>query len=123
MNITEEMVNIANDLTADICQRIDLLKNLLSEYEEDNYLTNVVLGLMTPGHVQYDLDDEQFYYDFNSTAGFCSYLMERQKARENAKKVINAKYGTLGPSDAIYADTDSFKYPEPAESEAKNESI
>ena len=107
MNITEEMVNITNDLTADICHRIDLLKHLLSEYGEDNYLTNLALGLMTPGHIQYDLNDEQFYYDFYSTAGFCSYLMERQKARENA----------------IYTDTDSFKYPEPAESEAKNESI
>jgi hypothetical protein len=123
MNITEEMLNIANDLTADICQRIDLLKDILSEYEEDTYILNVVLDLMIPGHVKYDLDDEKFVYDFNSTSGFCSYLMERQKARENAKKVINAKYGMLGPSDAIYTDTDSFKYLEPAESEAKNESI
>ena len=118
MDITEEMVNIANDLTADICQRIDLLKDLLSEYEEDSYILNVVLGLMIPGHIKYDLDDERFGYEFNSASGFCSYLMERQKARENAKNAINAKYGTLGPSDIIYSDTDSFKYPEVSDNDS-----
>lgn len=108
MKITEEMLELASDLTVSICNRIDLLKDLLSEYEEDSYILNVVLGLMTLGHIKYDLDDERFGYEFNSTSGFCSYLMERQKARENAKNAINAKYGTLGPSDIIYSDTDSL---------------
>lgn len=115
MNITEEMINLADDLTINICNRIDLLKDLLAEYEEDNYLINVVLSLMTPGHVKYDLDEEQFVYDFNSVSGLCTYLMERQKARNNAKDMLNAKYGTLGPQDIIYSDTDSFKYLEAKE--------
>ncbi len=122
MNISEEMINLADDLTSSICERIDLLKDLLSDYGEDNYLVNVVLGLMTPGHVKYDIDDEQFIYDFNSVSGLCSYLMERQKARDNAKAAINAKYGTLGPSDVIYTDTDSFKYVE-AKGVKNNDSI
>lgn len=115
MNITDEMFELASDLAVSICNRIGLLKDLLEEYEEDSYILKVALDLIIPGHVKYDLTDEKFVYDFNSTAGFCNYLMERQKARDNAKAVINAKYGTLGPSDLVYTDTDSLKYAEAKE--------
>lgn len=115
MNITDEMVKLSSDLTVSICNRIDLLKDLLSQYGEDSYILKVALDLITPGHAKYDFDDERFAYDFNSTSGFCAYLMERQKARDKAKAVINAKYGTLNPSEPIYTDTDSFKYAETKE--------
>lgn len=115
MNITEEMISLADDLTTSICVRIDLLKRLLSEYEADSYILNEVLDLITPGHVQYDLDDEQFVFDYDSIDDFYKYLKNRKETRDNAINEINAKYGTLGPSDIVYTDTDSFKYAEAKE--------
>lgn len=89
MNITEEMIVLSNDLLADISNRVDLLKDLLEDYGEDNYLINIVLSLATPTNVLYDLGTKEFVYNFNSTDRLCNYLTERQIARKAAKEVID----------------------------------
>ena len=88
MNITEEMNVLSHDLLVDISNRVDLLKDLLEDYGEDNYLINKVLSLVTPTHVLYDLGTEEFVYKFQSTDGLCNYLTERQIARK-AQEVID----------------------------------
>lgn len=91
MNITEEMLELADNLTDDICHRIEVIKELLSDYGEYEYIIDVVLDLIIPGHVFYDLDAEQFVYDFKSTNVFCNYLKERQKERDIAKRARYCK--------------------------------
>ena len=115
MNITEEMISLADDLAADICNRIDFLKGILRRYEADSYILNEVLDLIIPGHVQYDLDDKQFILDFDRTDELYEYLKNKKEESENVINELNTKYGTLGPSDIVYTDTDSFKYAEAKE--------
>ena len=102
MNITDDMIELADNLISDICNRIETIKDILEDYGEDDHLVDIVLDYIVPEQTLYNLNEQQFGFIFKTTSELSSYLTIREKAR-------NEKYGKLGPSDPIYVDTDSFK--------------